>query len=77
VREDPVTDDPVSDARAAAARGEFESAVSRLRPVPESGNPEARYYLGLLALTECDLVSGRAGGSEYADRLLAHLESLT
>src|SRR5688572_3933576 len=37
-----MTNDPIGDAKAAAERGDFESAIE----------------LGFLALTECDLVSG-------------------
>ena len=51
--------DAVRDAKAAAAQGEFESAIIVLRPLAEAGNREAQYELGFLALTECDLVSGR------------------
>ena len=54
-----MTQDAISDARAAAARGEFESAIARLRPWAEAGNREAQYQLGFLALTEGDLISGR------------------
>ena len=53
-----MTDDPISDASAAAERGEFESAIITLRPLAKAGNREAQYQLGFLALTECDLISG-------------------
>lgn len=46
-------------AKAAAARGEFERAIRMLRPLAEAGDREARYQLGLLALTDSELVSGR------------------
>ena len=49
---------PIVEARAAADRHDFELAISLLRPLAESGNPEAQYQLGYLALTECDLISG-------------------
>ena len=54
-----MTEDPISEARAAAGRGEFVSAIAALRPLAEAGNVEARYQLGFLAFTECDLISGR------------------
>ena len=49
-----VTADPVSNARAAAVRGDFESAIDVLRPLAEAGNREAQYELGLLALLRTD-----------------------
>jgi TPR repeat protein len=54
-----VTEDPISEAKAAAGRGEFVSAIAVLRPLAEAGNVEAQYQLGFLAFTECDLISGR------------------
>jgi uncharacterized protein len=60
-----VTHDPLADARAAASRGDYESAIAFLRPQAEAGNREARYELGFLALTECDLVSGREAFSLF------------
>jgi hypothetical protein len=60
-----MTNDPVSDAKAAATRGDFESAVSLLRPLAEAGNREALYELGSLALTECELISGREAFSLF------------
>ena len=54
-----MTEDPISDARAAAGRGEFESAIVLLRPLAEADDREAQYQLGFLAFTECDLISGR------------------
>jgi uncharacterized protein len=60
-----VTQDPIDDARAAAARGDFESAILRLRPLAEAGDCEAQYQLGYLALTECDLISGREAFSLF------------
>lgn len=53
-----MTQVPIDDAKAAAARGDFESAINVLRPLAQAGNPEAQYELGFLALTECDLISG-------------------
>jgi uncharacterized protein len=60
-----VTEDPVDNTRAAAARGDFETAISVLRPLAEAGNREAQYELGFLALTECDLVLGREAFSLF------------
>jgi len=42
-----------------AERGDFESAIAILRPLAEAGTKDAQYALALLALTECDLISGR------------------
>ena len=60
-----MTHDLLADARAAAARGDYESAIAFLRPQAEAGNREAQYELGFLALTECDLVSGRKAFSLF------------
>jgi TPR repeat protein len=60
-----VTQDPLDNARAAAARNDFETAIRVLRPLAEAGNREAQYELGFLALTECDLVSGREAFSLF------------
>jgi TPR repeat protein len=60
-----VTQDPLDNARAAAARGDFETAISVLRPLAEGGNREAQYELGFLALTECDLISGHEAFSLF------------
>jgi len=60
-----ITHDPVSDARAAVAQGDYESAVSLLRPLSEAGNRDAQYELGFLALTECELISGREAFSLF------------
>lgn len=54
-----MTRDPITDARAAAARGDYESAITLLRPLAEAGDRDAQYELGFLAMTECDLISGR------------------
>ena len=54
-----MTNDPIGDAKAAAERGDFESAIAVLRPLAAAGNREAQDELGFLALTECDLISGR------------------
>jgi len=62
-----VIDNPISDAKAAAARGAFEFAIALLRPVAEGGNREAQYELGFLALTECDLISGREAFSVFRE----------
>lgn len=62
-----MTDDPISDASAAAERGEFESAIITLRPLAEAGNREAQYQLGFLALTQCDLISGREAFSLFLE----------
>jgi len=60
-----VTKDPIGDARTAATRGDFESAINVLRPLAEAGDREAQYELGFLALTECDLISGREAFSLF------------
>src|SRR5215471_5817769 len=57
--------DTIDAARAAAARGDFASAIAQLRPLAEAGNRDAQYELGLLALTECDSVSGREAFSLF------------
>ncbi len=60
-----MTEDPVDNAKAAAARGDFETAIGVLRPLAEAGNRDAQYELGFLALTECELVSGREAFSLF------------
>jgi hypothetical protein len=60
-----MTNDPIGDAKAGAARGDFESAIALLRPLAEAGNREAQYELGFLALTECDLIPGREAFSLF------------
>lgn len=60
-----MTEDPVDNAKAAAARGDFETAISILRPLAEAGNRDAQYELGVLALTECELVAGREAFSLF------------
>jgi uncharacterized protein len=62
-----VTHDPIGDAKAAAERGDFESAIAVLRPLAQTGNCEAQYQLGFLALTECDLISGREAFSLFRE----------
>ena len=54
-----MTVDPIDEARAAAERGDFEFAIAILRPLAEAANAEAQFQLGFLALTECELISGR------------------
>lgn len=60
-----MTNDPIGEAKAAAARGDFESAIAVLRPLAEAGNRDAQYELGFLALTECELISGREAFSLF------------
>ena len=60
-----MTNDPISDAKAAAARGDFESAIAVLRPLADAGNRDAQYELGFLAMTECELISGREAFSLF------------
>jgi TPR repeat protein len=55
----------IKNAKAAAERGEFELAVTLLRPLAESGEPDAQYELGFLGLTECDLITGREAFSLF------------
>jgi uncharacterized protein len=43
----------------AAEAGDYLSAIKFLRPLAETGNPEAQFQLGMLALTECDLITGK------------------
>jgi TPR repeat protein len=62
-----VTRNPISDAKAAAAQGDYESAITVLRPLAEAGNRAAQYELGFLALTECELVSGREAFSLFLE----------
>jgi TPR repeat protein len=54
-----MTENAMQQARAAANRRDFEAAIALLRPLAEAGDREALYELAFLALTECDLVSGR------------------
>src|SRR5687767_9933211 len=60
-----VTHDPIREARAATARGDYQSAITVLRPLAESGNGDAQYELGFLALTECELISGHEAFSLF------------
>jgi TPR repeat protein len=55
----------IDDAKAAAARGDFASAIALLRPLAEAGSRDAQYELGFLALTECESVSGREAFSLF------------
>jgi hypothetical protein len=57
--------DSITNAKAAAERGDFEAAIAILRPLAEAGNPEAQFQLGFLALTECELVPGREAFSLF------------
>jgi uncharacterized protein len=52
-------DRAIGDARAAIARKDFHSAIAVLRPLVEGGSREAQFELATIALTECDLLSGR------------------
>jgi len=60
-----VTHDPIREARAATARGDYQFAITVLRPLAESGNGDAQYELGFLALTECELISGHEAFSLF------------
>lgn len=60
-----MTNDAISDAKAAAVRGDFESAIAVLRPLADAGNRDAQYELGFLALTECEVISGREAFSLF------------
>lgn len=60
-----MTHEPIGEAKAAAERGDFEAAITVLRPLARAGNREAQYALGFLALTECDLISGREAFSLF------------
>ena len=60
-----MTRDPISDAKAATARGDYEFAITVLRPLAEAGNRDAQYELGFLALTECEVISGRQAFSLF------------
>lgn len=60
-----MTEDPVNNAKAVAARGDFETAISILRPLADAGNRDSQYELGVLALTECELVAGREAFSLF------------
>jgi hypothetical protein len=72
-----MTDDPISVAKVAAERGDYESAVRSLRPAAEAGNREAQYELGFLALTECDVISGREAFSLFQKAAeLGHAEAM-
>lgn len=58
-------DDPLRDAKAATVCGDFESAITILRPLAEAGNRDAQYELAFLAMTECRLISGREAFSWF------------
>ena len=60
-----VTHDPIREAKAATSRGDYESAITVLRPLAESGNRDAQYELGFPALTECESISGREAFSLF------------
>jgi TPR repeat protein len=60
-----VTHDRIPEAKAATARGDYESAITVLRPLAKAGNRDAQYELGFLALTECELISGREAFSLF------------
>ena len=60
-----MTHDLINEAKAATARGDYESAITILRPLAEAGNRDAQYELGFLALTECELISGREAFSLF------------
>ena len=62
-----MTYDAIGDAKAAAERGDFESAITVLRPLAAAGNREAQYQLGFLAMTECDLIKGCEAFSLFVD----------
>src|SRR5688572_1877240 len=49
----------ILNAKRAAARSDFATAVALLRPLADAGIVDAQYELGHLALTECELVTGR------------------
>jgi len=51
--------DQIASAKEASGRGDFAAAVGLLRPLAQAGSVEAAYDLGYLALTECELVSGK------------------
>jgi TPR repeat protein len=57
--------DLIDRAKAAAERGDFAAAVGLLRPWADAGLPDAQFALALLALTECDLVTGREAFSLF------------
>src|SRR5437016_14612104 len=44
---------------------DFEFAISVLRPLAEAGKRDAQYELGFLAMTECELISGREAFSLF------------
>jgi TPR repeat protein len=60
-----MTQDPIGQAKSASERGDFETAIALLRPLAEPGDSEAQYQLGLLVLTECELISGREAFSLF------------
>jgi TPR repeat protein len=49
----------IVNAKQAAGRKDFATAIALLRPLAEAGIVEAQYELGHLALTECEQVTGR------------------
>ncbi len=72
-----MTPDPIALARAATERGDFTSAITALRPLADAANAEAQFQLGSLALTECNLISGREAFSLFvkaADQ--GHVEAM-
>jgi uncharacterized protein len=57
----------------------YVSAITVLRPLAEAGNRDTQYELGLLALTECELISGREAFSLLLFRKAAqggHVEAM-
>ena len=54
-----------------AERGDYESAIAMLRPLAEAGTSDAQYALAFLALTECDLISGREAFASCIERTSA------
>jgi TPR repeat protein len=49
----------ILNAKQAAERGDFATAITLLRPLADTGNVDAQYELGYLALTECEMITGR------------------
>jgi hypothetical protein len=49
----------ILNAKEAAGRRDFATAVALLQPLAHAGIVDAQYELGYLALTECELVPGR------------------
>jgi uncharacterized protein len=54
-----MTDEVLAHADAAIERKAFTEAIALLRPIAESGDRDAQFKLGYLAMTECEELTGK------------------